>query len=213
MKNAYDKLRQRKQDLKEHYGDKFNRADRIASLVIDDEIISEVECCLHSNDKTHVLEGMSFLKGLLMGRDLSVLPKSFCIQFIDSIPRMVQSNHKSIVYSALEWFVMLRENYPTYRETMLGLLKSVDVGEREFALNHYNTFAKSGEIEPLLSFELDTYACQMGHAGDWEYELRDKAFLLIEVYSNKNFSKIKCKESFEAAEVSWLDWSFFKIKN
>jgi len=209
--NAYEKLRSRKKTLKEQFGDKLYRMDRVSSLTIDDELIDEVEECIFSSDRLHVLEGMSFLKGLLVNRGLSCLPQAFSCRFVQLIPKMIESDSKALVYSALEWFIELRVSYPSYRDKMLSLLVSHDVGEREFSLNYYETFANNGEYEPLLSFENDDHACQIGHAGDWEYELRDKAFLLIESYTGKEVSKVKRKEPFEGAVVSWLDWSSLPV--
>ena len=209
--NAYEKLRSRKQILKEQFGDKLYRMDRISSLTIDDELINDVEVCFCSSDALHVLEGMNFLKGLLVNRDISCLPQAFLSRFIQLIPNMIESDSKALVYSALEWFIELRVSYPSYRDKMLSLLVSQDIGEREFGLNYYETFANVGEYEPLLSFENDDHACQMGHAGDWEYELRDKAFLLIESYTGKEVPKVKRKEPYEGAVVSWLDWSLLPV--
>jgi hypothetical protein len=209
--NAYEKLRSRKQILKEKFGDKLYRMDRVSSLTIDDELIAEVEECIFSSDTLHVLEGMNFLKGLLVNRGVSCLPHTFLERLVQLIPSMIESGSKVIVYSALEWFIELRSSYPSYRDKMLSLLVSDDVGEREFGLNYYDTFANNEEYMPLLSFENDDHACQMGHAGDWEYELRDKAFLLIERYTRKEVSKVRCKEPFEGAEISWFDWSFLPV--
>jgi len=108
--------------------------------------------------------------------------------------------------------VAFRKNYPDYREKMLALLNSDDVGEREGAIKYYETYALEGEYKPLLEFENDAHACQIGHSGDWEYELRDKALIEIEKQLGINLKKTKLRKPYEGAIVSWYDWSEVPVK-
>lgn len=209
--SAYDNLRQRKLVLKEQFGDKFSKLDRLASLELAEDLINDLSDCISSEEDVFVIEGLNFLKGIMLERKLADLPNWFIDKLVARIRALIESKSKGVVYAALDWFVALRERYPDFRDIMLRCLNSEDVGRREYGLKYYESFARPGEYEPLLSFENDHFACQVGHAGDWEYELRDKAFLLIEKYSGGSFKKARLREPFEGAIVSWFDWAEMKV--
>ncbi len=210
--NSYEQLRYKKSELKNKFGDNILRLDRLSTITLSDELFHQICECINSEEDIYVIEGFNFLKGVMIEKDVSLLPEWFVSNLEKVIRRLLDSKSKSLVYTALDWFIILRNNYPDYRKIMFSFLNSPSIGKRELALKHYDSFARDEEFKPLLSFENDDFACQIGHAGDWEYELRDKALLLAEKYSGIVSEKKKLCEPYEGARVYWLDWSNFKVK-
>ena len=112
-----------------------------------------------------------------------------------------------VVFDAIDWYGQLRDCYPNYRDRMLEFLASEDLGRRKFALRYFTTYAKQGEVEPLLRFRNDDYAGEVSHMGDWEYELRNRALEIIEKQLGKRFPRILRSEPHEGARVTWYDWT------
>ena len=59
---SYEKLQSRKQALKDSFGDRIQRMDRIATLEIDEELLIDIEDCIKSNEELSILEGFYFLR-------------------------------------------------------------------------------------------------------------------------------------------------------
>src|SRR5258708_24051510 len=90
---------------------------------------------------------------------------------------------------------------------MLELVASDELSRRHAALRQYDTFARPGEIEPLLRFRNDDSTSELRPLGDWEYDLRNRAFVLAEKYSGQRFPRILRAEPYEGVKVTWFYWT------
>jgi hypothetical protein len=173
------------------------------------ELLADIKTCIGSNDHLGISSGLYVLKGLSIERTSSDLPHDFKMFLIGRIVELLKHPTDSVVFDAIDWYGQLRDCYLDYREQMLEFLASADLGRRERGLRYYATYAKPGEVEPLLRFRHDDYASEVRPNGNWEYDLRNRALGLIETQLGKNFPRILRSEPYEGAQVTWYDWTPF----
>ncbi|MDH5228458.1 MAG: hypothetical protein OEY38_00135 [Gammaproteobacteria bacterium] len=181
----------------------------IQKLGINSVVIQGVHNCLSSDDQADISTGFLFLNALLEKNKPGTFGTDFFKYLVGRLEKLLKHESKYVCYQALELFVWLKDNYPNYREIMADYLISDDLGYRRIALYHYYTYAKKGEISPLIHFRQDDYAAEKGMNSDYFYELRDLALEKISSLAGKQFCSTRISEPYDGTVVSWYDWSLF----
>lgn len=185
----------------------------LCKIGLDITVIRDIKECLDSSSHVDICDGFFYLTGLLTHYELQSFGKNFIDYLVYRVPELIDKNQKSGVRSyALRFFVFLKDYYPNYRDKMMSLLDSEDLGSRLAALRNYETYAKPGEIEPLLKFQNDCDVAELAMCGPLIYESRNIALEKISKVTGKNFMTFKLKEhhpNWGSDYVSWYDWSTF----
>ncbi len=206
---AYQRLEALQDQLEKQLGSKSRGIRDLAHVPLSKELLSDIKTCVSSDDHLPIVFGLYVLKGLLIEKTINDLPKDFKNFLVGRIEELLNHSVGPVVFDAIDWYGQLRDSYPNYRERMLELLASEDLGRRKFALRYFLTYAKKNEVEPLLRFRNDDYAGEVRHMGDWEYELRNRALELIEKQIGKEFPRVLRSEPYDGRRVTWYDWTPF----
>jgi hypothetical protein len=219
---AYQRLEALQARLARELGANSRGIRDLANVPITKELLADIKTCISSEDHLAIGSGLYVLKGVMRGtgevkplatRVYDVLPYDFYKFLISRIEQLLDHPFNPVVYDAMDWYGQFWDRYPDYRERMLKFLASDDLGRREGAIKYYLTYAKPGEVEPLLHFRNDDYAGETRPLGDWEFELRNKALDLIEKQLDRTFPRIQRNEPYapggKGARVIWYDWAPF----
>lgn len=218
---AYQRLEALQHRLKREPGLMGGNIRDLAKVPISPELLADIKTCINSEDHLAIGSGLYVLKGVTLGSGevkplairVEVLPRDFLTFLISRIEQLLDHPFRPIVYRAIDWYGQFWDHYPNYRERMLKFLASDDLGQREGAMKYYLTYAKPGEVEPLLRFRHDDYAGETRPLGPWEYELRNKALDLIEKQLGCTFPRVQRSEPYapggKGARVIWYDWTPF----
>lgn len=204
---AYQRLESLQDQLEGQLGSKSCGIRDLAHVPLSLELLSDVKTCVSSDDHLAIVSGLYVLKGLLIGKGIDDLPKDFKAFLVKRVEELLDHPIGPVAFDAIDWYGQLRDSYPNYRDRMLKFLASEDLGRRKFALRYFPTYAKQGEVEPLLRFRNDDYAGEVRPMGDWEYELRNRALELVEKQVGKGFPRIVRSEPYEGTRVTWYDWA------
>ncbi len=169
-----------------------------------DEIIQG----LQSDDPVDRRVSLFFCEGFLRSGRLNLLGERLVNALPLNLKRLIEDKDDLSRGAALPLLVLMRAQFPEYRSAMLKALLDSDAQVRMAALNAADTFLKTGEIEPLLSFERDLYLSETGGmGGPLHYVLRDDALAKIECMAGKQFAKHELTEIKESEVVFWWDWN------
>lgn len=204
----HERLAQRKKAMQEQLGIRLDYHN-LYRLGLDQELIDDLTACLESTVVLDITKGLYFLSGLLYKYKLDDFGSSFKSFLIRRIGELIDHSDLRVKYRTISIFAFLSSNFPDYRKIMMGFLAAEDLGLRQKALYHYETFCRAGEIEPLLRFEQDDYAGELGMLGDYFYELRDMALNKIEKQLGRSFPKRRLSQPYDGRTVSWYDWKPF----
>lgn len=206
---AYQRLEALQDQLEEQLGSRSRGIRDLTNVPVSRELLDDIRTCVGSDDHLAIITGLYVLKGLFIEKTIEDFPPDFKTFLVSRVEALLNHPVGPVVVNAIDWYVQLRDSYSNYRARMLGFLASEDLGRRKFALRHFLTYAKHGEIEPLLRFANDDYAGEVRPMGDWEYELRNRALELIEKQLGKGFPRILRNEPYEGTKVTWYDWEPF----
>jgi hypothetical protein len=208
-KSARQRLESIKAELKLRFGENSRGVRDWSALPLSPGLLHDVEICIQSEEQLDIRTGFFALNGLMADRPISELPAKFHSMLVHRVEQLLCHPFAGVVYDAVDWFSQLRDSFPQYRERMLQFLTSRDIGLRRAAVRYYPTYARSGEVEPLLSFRDDGCAEEISPLGDWRYALRDQALELIEKQVNHKFPAPTLSEAYEGGKVTWRDWRPF----
>jgi len=180
--------------------------DDAETILVEESDWKNVIDCLQSKNHFDNIAALSFLMHISDKYKMDELPKNIFNLLLEKIPYYFSHHDKQLRHLSHGFFVTLREYYDNYREKMLELLSSDDVGDRRTALYNYLTFSKSNEVSPLMSFQKDDYAAEQRMAGPYVYEFRNYALSLIEEISGQSFDSKELSKSYEGSMVTWKDW-------
>lgn len=175
------------------------------------EFLGDLKICLQSNDPATLSAGFFYLNALTLRRPIESVSGDFLGFLRDRITQLLNHSAISVSSEAIHWFSVLARSFENYRERMLQFLTSVEPALRKAALHWYETYAKPGEIEPLLTFEEDSFASEAAQLGPWEYVLRDRAFALIEKQLGRSFPNVRKQSLYQGSTISWRDWQPFLV--
>ena len=184
----------------------------LPKITLDFRLIEDILACIKSVDPLDISYGLYFTIGLLQKYKLEDFGKEFTTYLINIIPTLfTKEQNAQVRMYALEFYVWLRDNYPSYRKNMLQFLNSDDLTQRRCALNNYETYCKDGEVKPLLIFQKDKLVSELSMCGPLEYQSRNIALEKIGKILGKNFMLNKVKEFNEDwnDDVSFYDWKPF----
>lgn len=183
----------------------------IQKLSVDSDLVSALEDSFSSSRQEDLSLAFFFLGSLLEKNKPSVFPETFYEQLVPRVRELVRDDVSHVRYRALELFVWLRKNYSDYRIVMQENLAAPDIGARRIALANYETYAKLGEVSPLLKFSTDSYAADYSMNSTQFYEFRDSALQKISDIVGVNFCNGRLSQPHDGTTVSWFDWGpFFK---
>ncbi|GEM_PF-4128897 len=218
---AYQRLEALQVRLQREPGFMGGNIRDLAKVPISPELLADIKTCINSDDHLAIGSGLYVLKGVTLGTGevkplairVEVLPRDFLTFLTSRIEQLLDHPFEPVVYNAMDWYGQFHHLYPRYRERMLNFLASDDSGCHRVAMKYYPTYAKPGEVEPLLRFRNDDYAGETRPLGDWEYELRNRALDLIEKQLGRTFPRIQKNEPYapagKGARVIWYDWTPF----
>ena len=206
---AHDRLQALQDRLKHELGSESRGIKDLASVSLSKELLSDIALCIASSDHLAILQGLYVLQGVMVPKRFIDLPKDFSSFLVQRIEELLDHPIGPVVFTAMGWYAQYHSLYPGYRQRMLKLLASADLGRREAALRYFDTYSEPREIEPLLRFEKDDYASETRMMGDYIYVLRDQALAFIEKQLGTQFPKIRLSEPHQGATVTWNDWRPF----
>jgi hypothetical protein len=183
----------------------------LQGVILTAELKADILAALNSKDLTDVRVGFFFAEQLLNpGHD-----EQFENDLLTISLRLFEGSDWGIRSNCVGVLVLLGQKLDNYRTLMLRALKDGDAHVRRRALCAYHTFAKPGEIEPLVVFENDDYVTEIGMGSHLIYELRNLALETIEKMIKRKFKKFEKTEVYQAKNVVfWWDWEpFHKWKN
>jgi hypothetical protein len=205
----HERLAQRKKAMEKKLGVEIDY-DNLYRLGLDQELTSDIIASLESSVVLDITKGFYYLSGLLNKFKLDEFGPTFGSFLTKKLSELIEHPDLRVKYKAIPFYVYLSPNFPNYREKMMGFLMSKDLGLRKLALRNYESFCKPGEVEPLLQFERDDYAGEIGMLGDLFYELRDLALEKIEKQLGCSFFKKRLSELHDGRKAYWNDWQPFK---
>lgn len=208
-KLAVARLQELQRGLKVKLGSASRGIRDLTHLPVTAGLLSDIEVCVASDDNLAIGTGLYVLKGLLIDKSFESLPQAFRSFMVSRVGQLLNHPVDSVIFDAIDWYSQLHKYYPDFRDKMLSLLASDNLGRREVALRNFKAYANPGEIEPLLRFRNDSYAGEVRPMGDWEYELRNRAFELIESQIGRKFERTLRSEPHEGTRVTWIDWAPF----
>lgn len=181
----------------------------VIAICVNDGDWKNIDECLRSEDSLDIHAALNFLLHVFDRYPFNKLPPDLRKLLIERIPDFMHHQDVTVRYVAQRFFVSLRDCFLDYRNTMLELLSSPDIGDRRNALYNYSTFCRAREIEPLIKFKDDEYAAEVRMGGPYEFEFRNLALETIEKIVAKEFSKPLKEAPFDASTVTWYDWEPF----
>jgi len=162
----------------------------------------------HSDDPVDRRVSLFFCEGFLKYDHAAQLGRNFVESLPSEAVRLVGDPDDLTRSAAHLLLIAVRGSVVGYRTLMLKALADQSSSVRTVALNATETFLKSREIEPLLSFESDSYLSEIGGmGGPIHYVLRNQALTTIERMAGRQFAKHELTEIKESEVVFWWDWN------
>ena len=181
--------------------------DSIKKMECDDGVVTDIFECLRSEEPKDVHWGLWFCRGLM---ESGKLPRHALSELLGRFPLLVGHADSEVRGALIGCLVLARTDLPLYREWLIQLLRDEAPSVRSEALGRCETFLKKGEVEPLLSFEKDSYLAEVSMYGPVHYVLRNAALTKIESLLGRQFPKHELTEAINGEVVFWWDWKPFR---
>lgn len=183
------------------------KVDDVEAIVVEESDWGNVIECLEIDDPLDNIAALNFLIHISDKYKLEELPKNVFNLLLVKIPYYFSHQDKQLRHISHGFFVALRDHYENYREKMLVLLSSNDVGDRRTALYNFLTYSKRNDVSLLMQYKDDDYAAEQQMAGPYVYEFRNYALSLVELITGKHFDSKVLSKNYEGSMVTWKDWS------